>query len=273
MRTVSEWSGVISRIGDRNYLADSMRRFPMDVHELPEEEGALVIYLMSASPGLFNGDEEYISCRLTKGAHLHLTTPAANELHPSIYDGEESLQTQTFYLEKDSILEYLPEPMIPFRESNFNGMTSVYMSEGSQAIISEIVTAGRIGRNEIFQYKKYASTFEVYWEDQLEALDRLVLDPKTELTRKGIFGDYTHLGTLWVLSEKVSREHLRRLQTTVLADLKTVDVYGTASLLQKNGLIIRLLGRNAQSLQKVMTACWDDLRGQLFEMNPLVLRK
>lgn len=273
MRTVSEWSGVVSRIGDRHYLADSYRRFPMDVHEFPDEEGgALIVYLMSASPGLFNGDQETISCRLTEGAHLHLTTPAANELHPSIYD-EESRQTQTFYLEKDSILEYLPEPLIPFRESNFNGTTSVYMTEGSQAIISDIITAGRVGRNEIFQFKKIDSTFEIYWEDQLEAWDRLVLDPESGLNRKGIFGDYTHLGTLWVLSEKVSAEHLRRLQTTVLADLNDLEVYGAASLLQKNGLIIRLLGYNAQSLQKVMTACWDDLRGQLFEMEPLVLRK
>lgn len=271
MRTVSEWKGTVRRVGERNVLTDSHHRFPLEAHQFPEEEGTLMIYLMSASPGLFNGDKEFISCRLTEGAQLFLTTPSASEMHPSPYD-EESLQTQTFFLEPNSVLEYMPEPIIPFKDSNYRATNSVYMSKGSQAMISEIVTAGRVGRDEIFQYKNFSSTFEVYWEDQLQVWDCLKLDPKLNLRGAGLFGEFTHVGTLWVLSEQVTGEHLRHIQNTILADLNSENCYGSASLLQKNGLVIRLLGHNSQALQNVMKTCWNYLRPVLFNMEPFAIR-
>ncbi|TCP21949.1 urease accessory protein [Scopulibacillus darangshiensis] len=270
MRTVSEWKGTISRIGQRNILTDSYHRNPLEGHEFPDEKGPLMIYLMSSSPGLFNGDEEFISCRLTEGAQLFLTTPSPSELRPSPYD-EESRQTQTFFLEPGSILEYLPELVIPFKDSNFRGTNSVYMSKGSQAIISEIVTAGRIGRDEIFQYKKFSSTFEVYWENKLQVWDCMNLDPASNLRGAGNFGEYTHVGTLWILSEQVTDEHLNYIQNTILAD-EGINCYGSASLLQTNGLVIRLLGNSAQDLQNVIKKCWDHCRGELFQIRPFDIR-
>lgn len=271
MRTVSEWSGIVSRIGDKNVLTDFRNRLPLEGHEFPEEDGPLMVYLMSTSPGLFNGDKEYIFARLNEGAQLFLTTPSAGEMHPSPYD-EESVQTQTFFLEPGSLLEYMPEPVIPFKNSNFRGTNSLYMSKGSQAIVSEIVTAGRVGRDEIFQFKQFSSTFEVFWDNRLEVWDRLKLDPNTNLKSSGNFGNYTHVGTLWVLSEKITTRHLEHIQTNILGDLEQFNCYGSASLLQKNGVVIRLLGYNAQSLQRVMKNCWDYFRPELFNLEAFALR-
>ena len=232
----------------------------------------MYIYLTSNSPGLFNGDRQDISCRLTDGAHLFLTDASPTELHPSLTK-EESRQVQTFQLGKNSKLEYMSEPLIPFKKSNYNGITSIYMTEGAQAIVGEIITAGRVGRNEVFEYQNFKSVFEVFWDDQLQVWDSVCLSPENNLKANGILGDFTHIGTLWVLSEQIRKEHLHHIQNTILSEMEQYDMYGGASLLQTKGMVIRLLGRTSQDLQKVMKTYWDYFRQELFHLHPLDVLK
>lgn len=99
MGVKGEWRGIVSLIGERNYLTDSIRQFPLKAVNFQGEDGEMIIYLISSSPGLFNGDRQDISCRLTDGAHLFLTDASATELHPSLME-EASRMVQTFQLEK-----------------------------------------------------------------------------------------------------------------------------------------------------------------------------
>lgn len=272
MGVKGEWRGIVSLIGERNYLTDSIRKFPLKAVNFQGEDGEMIIYLISSSPGLFNGDRQDISCRLTDGAHLFLTDASATELHPSLME-EESRMVQTFQLEKNSKLEYMPEPLIPFKGSSYYGTTSIYMMEGAQAIVGEIITAGRVGRNEIFEYQHFKSGFEVFWDGQLQVWDSIRLLPENNLKDKGILGDFTHIGTLWVLSEQIKKEHLHHIQNTIIPGIEQHDSYGGASLLQKRGILIRLLGHTSQDLQKIIKTCWDYFRQELFHLQPLEVLK
>ena len=271
MEVKGEWRGIVSLIGERNYLTDSFRQFPLKAVNFQGEDGEMLIYLTSSSPGLFNGDRQDISCRLTDGAHLFLTDASATELHPSLTE-EESRQIQTFQLGKNSKFEYMPEPLIPFKRSNYYGTTSIYMTEGAQAIVGEIITAGRVGRNEIFEYQCFKSVFEVFWDDQLQVWDSIRLSPENNVRVNGILADFTHIGTLWVLSERIREEHLHHIQNTILK-IERHDMYGGVSLLQKRGIVIRLLGRTSQDLQKIMKTYWDYFRQELFHLQPLEVLK
>ena len=46
------------------------------------------------------------------------------------------------------------------------GKCPIHMTKGAQAIIGEIITAGRVGRNEIFEDQCFQSSFKVYWDEQ-----------------------------------------------------------------------------------------------------------
>ena len=120
---------------------------------------------------MFNGDRQEITCRLNDSTHLFLTDASATELHPSLTK-EECQQNQIVQLGKNSKFEYMPEPLIPFKGSTYYGKTSIYMTEGAQAIVGEIITAGRVGRNEIFEYQCFESSFEVYWDEKLQVSAR-----------------------------------------------------------------------------------------------------
>jgi urease accessory protein len=270
VKETGEWRATASLIDGQTYLTDSLHRLPLKVHQMQGEEGELMVYVTASSPGIFNGDQYTISCRVSEGAHLYLSSLSATELRPS-FENEKGRQQQTFHLEKNSTFEYMPEPVIPFKGSNFHGTTSVYLNEGAQAIIGEIITAGRVGMGETFQYQSLTSGFEVFWQDQLLIWDSLRFNPKSGLTGNGILEAFTHAGTLWLLSEQITTGHLHHIQETILSETKKVDCYGGASLLHKNGLVVRLLGNSAESLQQVMKACWDYFRQELIHKQPLVL--
>lgn len=267
-----EWKGTISVMEGKSYLTDSIRHPPLKVVNFSGEDGESIVYLTSSSPGLFNGDRQEISCRLEEGAHLFLTDVSATELHPSLTQ-EECRQNQMFQLGKNSKFEYMPEPLIPFKGSNYAGKMSIYMTEGAQAIVGEMITAGRVGRDEIFEYQCLQSRFEMYWDDQLQVWDSIRLKPESNLKENGVLGDFTHMSTLWILSEQIKVEHLQHIQNEILKDDERLDGYGGASFLENRGIVIRVLGHSAQTLQKIMKTCWDYFRHELFHLYPLDVLK
>ena len=57
----------------------------------------------------------------------------------------------------------------------------------------------------------FKSSFKVYWDEQLEVWDSIRLSPESNLKENGILGDFTHIGTLWILSEQIKIEHLQHI--------------------------------------------------------------
>lgn len=272
MRLKGKWSGTVSNIKGRSVLSESRQCFPLSDAEFTGEDGELIVYLFAGSPGLFNGDQQEVSCQLSDGTHLFLTNPSPTELHPSLLE-ETSSQTQVFLLGKDSILEYMPEPFIPFQNADYQGKTTVYMEEGSQAVIGDIVTAGRVGYGEIYDYVCFNNQLEVYREDELIVWDTFLLEPVQDLKEMGLMGNYTHMGTLWILSENITTEHLEFIQDTFASEADLYDCYAGASLLEREGMVIRLLGYSAQDVQYVIKDCWDYFRKQLFQLSPMEVIK
>lgn len=272
MKANGEWRGVVHLGRHRSVLSDYTTQIPLSGLDFEGEHGELIVYLMASCPGIFNGDHQTIAGHIHEGAHLFLTDTSATELHPSATN--EAIQQKTeFILEKNSILEYMPEPIIPFKDSNFNGRTTLHMSEGSQAIVCEIVTAGRVGRGEIFEYISYKSQLDVYWNGELTAWDSIQLDPHNHLNRQGVLGNYTHFGTLWLLSEKLTRSTLQSIQSSLQQELDDNNCYGGVSSLHTNGIVIRLAGYNSESIQSVMKKYWDDFRIEFIKLDPIEILK
>ncbi|GAB7388380.1 hypothetical protein BSNK01_22170 [Bacillaceae bacterium] len=272
------WKGTVGVRNGKTVLTRSFHKWPLKIAKpFAGEHGELLLYLQDASPGLFNGDVQEIACTLEKGARLFLTTPASCRLHPSPTE-EASRQLLRFFLQEGAVLEYFPEPLVPYRGVNFSGKTELHMEKGAQAMIAEILTPGRIGRGEIFAYERVASEFSVYWHGRLTAWDSLVLEPARWDTRHGIFDEYTHLATFWVLSEKTAPSHVEKLQSffeTFSTDEKygARDVYAGASLLAENGLVVRMLGHSVCALQECIHASWRFLRRELLGSEPFPIRK
>lgn len=272
MRVHGLWRGTIEFRGGRSTLTRSFHQSPLKVAKpFTGERGELLLYLMDSSPGIFNGDVQEIECTLEKGANLYLTNQSSCKLHPSP-DMVESCQIQRFHVKEGAVLEYFPEPLVPFNGANYLGEIIVNMKESGHAIIGEVLTPGRAGRGELFQYKKMASQFSVYWGGKWAVWDSLLLEPGHWNSLKGILEGYTHIGTLWVLSEKISRDHVQMMQE-FLKPCREDSIYAGASLLSFNGLVIRMLGHSVWSVQQLMHECWDLMRRELLGKPAFQARK
>lgn len=272
MSASGKWEGEIHLINNKSCLTDMTTKVPLSGIDFEGEDGECLVYLMSSCPGIFNGDEQKISCRIHEGAHFFLTDASATELHPNLTD-EPMLQSMEIQLGRKSVFEYMPEPVIPFKGSNFQGKTRLLMEKDSQAAVSQIVTAGRVGRGEIFQYDRFKSEFEVFRDGRLEVWDSFDINPKMKPKSAGIMGKFTHYGTLWLLSEKMHSPYLEKVRDLLAADNDSNGCYGGASLLHRNGLVVRMLGYNSESIKSIFDDVWGDFRAEFLSLQPLEVLK
>lgn len=101
---------------DRSILSFMERRAPLLVQKaLYCDEGMPglpVVYIISTSGGVLQGDRYAMEFSVGPGACAHITTQASTKIHEM--DANYVGQTQDIILEDGAYLEYLPESIIPF---------------------------------------------------------------------------------------------------------------------------------------------------------------
>lgn len=253
-------------------IKDSYNQVPLKVAKpfyLEPESGEIFIYQMNPSGGMVQGDEYLQEMELDSGSRVFLTTQSAAKIYRT--PDSQAFQSNLFVLDQDSLLEYFPDPVIPFAGSEFINETKVYLTKGAAAFLAETVTPGRTKRDEVFQYKSYKSKTTVYWDEELILWDNWHFKPETkEVTSLGMFDGYTHYGNFLIFSEKVDQSLADSLHS-VLLDFENVE--GSASLTVKNGIVIRILGGRTDRLEQAIQACWDVARRKLVGLPRPRIRK
>lgn len=273
MNNHGRWRAEIQFQRGRSVLVQSEQISPLKVAKpFLSPSGGLMIYLMDCSPGLFGGDTQHLECYLKAGASLYLTTQSACKLHPSTSEGC-SRQVQKFHIQAEALLEYFPEPLVPLAGADHEGETEIWLTHGAQAIFGEVISAGRVGRGELFQYRRLVSRLSVYWEGTLTVFDPLQLQPEQGDETKNTFAGYTHLATLWVLSERAGEEEVTALRGLLSSSRGAGRIYGGCSRLPYGGVVLRALGSSAWELQDLLYQCWTLLRGRMFHQPALKVRK
>lgn len=256
----------------RTIIKEAYNRVPLKIAKpfyLEPESGEIFIYQMNPGGGMVQGDDYYQEITIEPGAQVFLTTQSAAKIYrsPNSY----TRQINLFKLGANALLEYFPDPLIPFAGSRYQGETKVCLSKGSTAFIAEIVTPGRIKRDEVFQYDYFQSKTRVYWEEQLILWDNWRLEPgKGNMKALGMYDGFTHQGSFFIFSERVSQSLVEKIQEILVNNDK---VLAGASLTVKNGIAIRILGRRADQMEKVIMGCWDLLRRELVGLPKPRIRK
>lgn len=237
-----------------------------------EESGGVSVYMMDASPGIMDGDRYEINMTLDDHCEVFLTNQSYTKIHPT--PNRMANMTQTFQIGKNALLEYFPEPTIPYANSRFQSNTVFQLDEEATLIFSEITLPGRLHRGELFQFEWFSSKLEVYRENQLVAWDHMHLEPKTQQLQKlGYLEHYTHIANLWIFSTK-TRKHLPDLLSLIqnqLANFSTI--LGGVSLTCDQDICVRMLGTSTNILQQAQTVIWALARKILFNKPAYILRK
>lgn len=129
----------------KSILRELDRRHPLIVQQELYFDEAMpempCVYILSSGGPNVDGDRYQQDITIRKNAYAHITTGAATKLAEMRYNY--SALVQTFTLEENAYLEYLPEPVIPCRHTRFISDTRMVVHPTSTLFYAEIFKSGR----------------------------------------------------------------------------------------------------------------------------------
>lgn len=173
-------------------------------------------YLMTAGGGILHNDRHRTDLVFGPGTSAHITTQA----HTKVYRMASGYATSLVHLDvgDDAYVEYLPDPLIPYRDARFYQRTAVTLHPAATLIAGETIYAGRLSRGERHEYAALASDLEITRPDGAPvAFDRVRLVPRAgAVGGRAVLGGRDVVSSLYVLTSRVAaREIADVLHATV----------------------------------------------------------
>ena len=110
----------------------------------PEGAHCCHAYIIHPPGGIVGGDSLNMNTEIRSNAHALLTTPAATKFYRS--NCQNAFQNQTFNLDENAILEWLPQETILFEGARLRRLTRVDVSPGARLLAGEMLVFGRTAR-------------------------------------------------------------------------------------------------------------------------------
>jgi len=192
-----------------------------------------LVHLHNVSGGILAGDR--LSLDVDALAPLLITTTGATRLYRHRPGAEDSEQRMTFRVGDGSMLEYLPDPLIPFAGSRHSQRTSFSLGRDATLIWWEV-----LAHTFAFDRLQISSWIGLCGKPALR--EDFVLEPsKRPLTSIVRMSESTHLSSFYVLSEGKTSTFWRDMEHELR---KTAPENWGISTLANGGVIARALDRN-----------------------------
>jgi urease accessory protein len=209
------------------------------------------MYIMSPSGGILQGDRYRMDITLKNDAFFHLTTQGATRLYRM--DKNYATQLVNITVGEGCYFEYIPDQIIPYRNSRFYQNVTLNTHDNSTMVYSEILVPGRVGSGESFEYDIcYLKTSAKNQNGDLRFIDIALLEPKKRSIKNfGVLEGFDVVGTVYILTEK---KYIRELSDQTNSMIESLPkIYGGATILPNNsGVMVRLLGPFASDVRNVI---------------------
>ena len=208
------------------------------------------IYIISPSGGVLQGDRYRIDIKLTKNAIAHITTQGATRL----YKMDKNFATQILNISLDSncYFEYIPDQIIPYRNSRFYQTVNLNVNDDATLIYSETIVPGRMAMGEYFDYDVcYLKTIAKNHNGLLKLVDTALLEPKkNQLKRFGLLEEFNMFSNMYLL---VPSKYLNILNEKISEEIINYDkVVARCSILPTDsGIVVRILGNMIDNIKEV----------------------
>jgi urease accessory protein len=273
---VSDWTGVL----ELDVEERQGKSFAKDVYfhgafklQRPiyhGNSGMPCYYILNPGGGYLDGDAYRMRVSLDEKAKLTLTTQAATKIYKT--PQTRAYQETEIDLSKGSYLEYLPDPVIAYKNARYLQKNVVRMKKGATLLYSDILTPGWSPGGGLFNYDMLRLINEIYLENELVALDHLKLSPNNgDMNGLGFMEGYTHLGSFIVIGEKTNDDLIKRLYEMI--NEKPGDFSFGISQLVVSGFTVRVMANMTQVVQQIFGECHKIISEEWYQRKPSFLRK
>ncbi|WP_078551505.1 urease accessory protein UreD [Bacillus alkalicellulosilyticus] len=215
-----------------------------------DHDDRATVYLIETSGGMVAGDYNKTSIELEANSHGRLIQQSSTKIYPSEF-GRACNQVTDIKLAEDSSLYWVPETIIPYKDSIYNGQTKIQLEPSSTLLYGEIISSGREKSNESFEFTSFQSCTDIRLQDECISYDSLrFLKGQFEPTKLGMFESGTYLGSVWYYSPLVTgtdRDEINHL-------LSASSNHRAASThFHRSGIYVRWISNDLCLVKKEMT--------------------
>ncbi len=219
------------------------------------DAGALVVNLVNATAGLFDGDVISINAVVEPGARVVLTNPSASRVYRS-RSGRAAVVAQRLEVGAGGFLEYCPEPIIPQAGAIYEQTTTIEAAADAEVMFFEWLAPGRTAAGEALQYQELRWKTDISVSGKVIARERYRIQPGTNSSTAALTAKFPcahSLGAYLITSKTIQPEALEALsnETTYLG----------WSPLCGTGWSVRALCADALSMRRLLVS----LRGVFYD--------
>lgn len=257
----------VERRGDTSRVVHRYQRAPLQFFQPIYLDSARpdmpFIVLLQQGGGLLQGDRYRLDITCHEGAAVHVTSQAATKLYKC--DDNFATQRVTITAGAGSVVEYLPDITIPYRQSRFYQRTDLHIDPEATVIVGEVLTAGRVAYGERHAYDIFSAQTNAYALDgKLLAADTVKLQPHLgDLEGLALLGPYAAFGLLYIFSRQCPPAPLISILREALgAAARVVDktIVGVTELPNGCGVAVRMLGPTGAAVEHARMVAWNAAR-------------
>ncbi len=222
------------------------------------------VTMISTSGSLLQGDRQALDLIVEKNACAHVTTQSATKIH--MMEANYATQFQNIIVEENGYLEYLPDPIIPHRNSRFITDTRINIHPSATMIYSEILLSGRKYHHpdEEFGFDVFSSHIRAEDSSNKELfVEKYILEPKKEkLNVAAVMGPFDTFGNVILLTPK---EHHSRIleRLEAIYDVENKIAFGATQLPNDAGIVFKVLGVDSPKVKEAVRYFWQIAREEI----------
>jgi len=245
------------------------------------ESGGSLVHLNNVSGGVFGGDNLKLSVRLAPEAEAQLTTTGATRVYRPRPQTAEATLFCNFELGRDSFLEYLPDPLIPFRNARIYQRTAFSLAEGATLFSWDTIAPGRAAAGEFFQYERLKLASEIKVAGKPILNDRILLEPQRwPPYTSAIFGTSRYLVTFLAVRAGSTAAELRELEESLEAvahgaesDNQERNAFWGITVLPGHGVLVRGMTDSSLGIHAMLCKFWSTAKQLLCNREAIAPRK
>ena len=245
----------IESVSGRTIIKEKESAFPLSVQKemyYDQFQPKMThVYIVSSSGGILQGDKYMIDIILEKNALAHITTQGATRVYGM--NVSNAIQVVNVSLDDGAYLEFIPDQIILYKNSRFYQEINFKVHDNATMIYSEIISPGRIGMGEIFDYEIcYLRSIGKNHKDELRFTDYTKIEPKKmNLQDFGVLGQKQIMATVYILAK---RNDIEKIIQTLESEIKNSSEieFGWSTMTKENGILLRILGNTTRDVIRLV---------------------
>jgi urease accessory protein len=244
------------------------------VRGFPLENGECLAHLNNVSGGIFGGDDLKLFVKLHPGAQAQITTTGATRVYRPRPAAAEATLAAAFRLAPNSLLEYLPDALIPYRQARVFQRTSFTLAEGATLFCWDTIAPGRAASGELFQYESLKIVSEITAVGVPILTDRLLIKPEQQSIRSAAcFGESNYLVSFVALRVGCTPAQISTLEERLLSIIGAAEGRWGVTTLPAHGVLVRGMASRAAPIPSTLHSLWHQAKHLLCGRPAIAPRK